>query len=342
MALLISRQMAIVPQLSQMGARSPEIDFSVIVCAFTMDRWKALSEAVASVGNQTVRPREIIVVIDDNDELQRRAQAEFEGAIVVANRHAPGLCGGRQTGGELAGGSILAFLDDDAIADPEWLEQLAGAYGDPNVLGAGGLVEPLWLGPPPRWLPAELNWIVGCTYAGLPEGLSRIRNPIGANMSMRAEVFARTGGFEPRLSRTNRGSTVSGTCDETEFCIRASDRHPGGYWVYQPQARVLHAVPPARTTWRYFARRCRLEGTSKAVLTGITGRTEGLRSERRYTRAVLPGALARELRSAFRGQRDGIFRASAIVAGVLLTASAYAEGRARERWRAARRASERA
>lgn len=311
-------------------------DFSVIICAFTFDRWDTLVRAVASVRDQTLPAREIIVVIDGNEELQRRAAAELEGAIVTANVHGPGLCGGRQTGGEMARGAILAFLDDDAVADPDWLEELAAAYQDPDVLGAGGLVEPMWLGMTPRWLPAEFNWIVGCTYAGLPQEAGRIRNPIGANMSMRSDVLHNTGSFEPQLSRTNRGTSIAGTCDDTEFCIRASRRDPGGYWVYLPRARVLHAVTPERATWRYFVRRCRIEGASKAILTGITGRDDGLRSERAYTRSVLPRAVARELGSALRGHRAGVLRAGTIVAGLLLTAAAYAEGRARARWGAAR------
>jgi len=319
--------------------REAGVDFSVIICAFTFDRWGALVQAVGSARDQTLPPREVIVVIDGNDELQQRAEAALDGAIVTANVGASGLCGGRQTGGEMASGTILVYLDDDAIADPDWLEQLAAAYLDPDVLGAGGLVEPMWLGPAPRWLPAEFNWIVGCTYAGLPQHAGRIRNPIGANMSMRADVLARTGGFEPQLGRTNRGKSMSGTCDETEFCIRASRLHPGGYWVFQPGARVRHAVPPERTTWRYFVRRCRLEGASKAVLTGIAGEEDGLRSERAYTRSVLPRAVARELGSVLRGDGlAGLLRAATIVMGLLLTGGAYAEGRVRRRLAAPRRA----
>lgn len=324
--------MATASQLEDTTVSEADRDFSVIICAFTFDRWDTLVRAVASVRDQTLPAREIIVVIDGNDELQRRAEAELEGAIVTANVHGPGLCGGRQTGGEMARGAILAFLDDDAVADPDWLEQLAVAYEDPDVLGAGGLVEPMWLGMTPRWLPAEFNWIVGCTYAGLPQDAGRIRNPIGANMSMRSAVLRRTGSFEPQLSRTNRGKSISGTCDDTEFCIRASRRHPDGYWVFVPRARVLHAVTPERATWRYFVRRCRIEGASKAILTGITGRGDGLRSERSYTRSVLPRAVARELGSALRGHREGVLRAGTIVAGTLLTAAAYAAGCARARW----------
>jgi glucosyl-dolichyl phosphate glucuronosyltransferase len=319
--------------LNDTAAIETRADFSVLISAFTLERWDSLVAAVESVRGQTLAAREIIVVIDGNEELQRRAQAYLEGAIVTANAHGPGLCGGRQTGAEMARGSLLAYLDDDTIADPDWLEQHAAAYRDPAVLGVGGPVVPMWRGLPPRWLPEEFFWVIGCTYAGLPQDAGRIRNPIGSNMSMRAEVLARTGGFEARLSRTRRGRSVSGSCDETEFCIRASQRHPDGYWVFQPRARVHHQVPVNRTTWRYFVHRCRLEGASKAIVTGLIGPVDGLQSERTYTRSVLPRAVARELASALHGEGTGVLRAATIIAGLLITGTAYAEGRARLRWR---------
>jgi glucosyl-dolichyl phosphate glucuronosyltransferase len=305
------------------------VDVSVIICSYTLERWELLTRAVASVKGQTLPAQEIIVVIDGSDELEARATAELSGATVVANRHRQGLSGARQTGADLARAPILAFLDDDAIAEPEWLAEHAAAYEDPLVLGAGGSIEPMWLTTPPRWLPSEFNWVVGCTYAGMPTSGGRIRNPIGANMSVRAEVLARAGSFEASLGRVDRGTPVAGTAEETEFCIRATRLHPGHYWVYVPEARVQHAVPAERATWRYFARRCRVEGAAKAVLTGLTGTPDGLESERLYVRSVLPRAVARELRRATRGQLDGLGHALTIVAGLLITAWAYAAERAR-------------
>jgi glycosyltransferase involved in cell wall biosynthesis len=305
------------------------VDISVIICAYTADRWGSLVQAVASVRDQTMAAREIILVIDNNEELRRRCASELAGTRVFANRHPGGLSGGRRTGADEASAPILAFLDDDAIADPVWLAELAVAYEDPHVLGAGGRVDPLWEQAPPPWLPAELYWVIGCTYAGMPETAGRIRNPIGANMSIRADVLRRTGHFVPALGRSDRGKRLSGTADETEFCIRAARLYPGGYWAYRPRARVRHAVPATRTTWRYFVARCRLEGTAKAILTGLTGRREGLASERDYTRSVLPRAFLRELGGAGHGRWDGLRRAGAITAGLAITAATYVGQRAR-------------
>jgi GT2 family glycosyltransferase len=300
---------------------------SVIVCTHTLERLVNLPACVASVLAQTPAPLEVIVVVDGDEALEERVRARLDGVQIVRNSHDRGLSGARQTGAEAARGSILAFLDDDAIAQEHWLARLAEAYGDPKVLGVGGSIEPAWEQGAPRWFPPEFNWVVGCTYAGMPASTARVRNVIGANMSMRAAVLARAGAFDARLGRAPGSRTLSGSAEETELCIRAARAHPGHYWIYEPRARVVHAVPPARGTWRYFVRRCAVEGTAKAVLAGIAGGGEGLRTERAYVRSVLPRALRRELRLAASGRRDAMARASAITAGLAITAAAYARAR---------------
>jgi glycosyltransferase involved in cell wall biosynthesis len=309
---------------------------SVVICAHTLDRWDELNRAVGSVRTQTLAPREIVVVVDNNEALRKRAAREIAGVTVLPNTKEPGLSGGRMTGAEHTTAPVIAFIDDDAVADPRWLEELLDAYRDPAVLGAGGPVEPLWQAPPPSWFPGEFHWVVGCTYAGMHVRHGRIRNPIGANMSVRADVLRRAGGFTSDLGRRKLGFSVTGramvggkaeSCEETEFCIRAARLHPGGYWAYRPGARVHHAVPVQRTTWRYFVHRCLVEGTAKAVLTNLAGSKDGLGAEGRYVREVLPRAVASDLRAALRGQAGAARRAGAIVAGLALTAFAYAKTR---------------
>jgi hypothetical protein len=147
-------------------------------------------------------------------------------------------------------------------------------------------------------------------------------------MSIRADVFAGAGGFQHELGRLDvDGRAITGTADETEFCIRASGRYADGQWLYRPAASVRHVVTPQRATWRHFVDRCRLEGGSKAVLVGLRGRRSGLASERRYVVRVLPLAVLRELRAAARRQPHAIKRAGAICAGLAITASTYLRAR---------------
>jgi glucosyl-dolichyl phosphate glucuronosyltransferase len=297
---------------------------SVIICAYTFDRWDELGRAVRSALEQTLPPREVTVVVDNNPELLNRAQERFDGVRVVANHHGPGLSGARNTGADVSSGSILVFLDDDGVASPRWLQEHLMGFSDPSVLGVGGDVTPIWRSDPPRWLPEELYWVIGCTYTGMPIEPAPIRNPIGANMSIRADVFAGAGGFRHELGRLDvGGKAITGTADETEFCIRALQRYPDGQWFYRPAASIRHVVTPQRATWRHFVDRCRLEGGSKAVLVGLRGQRSGLASERRYVMRILPLGVLRELRAAARSEPYASKRAGVICAGFAITTWTY-------------------
>jgi glycosyltransferase involved in cell wall biosynthesis len=302
---------------------------SVIICAYTAERWDQLMAAVRSVAGQSHPALETIVVVDRSPELLGRVEA-LRGIRAFANLHKGGLSGSRQTGAERARGEVLAFLDDDAVADPSWLVELVGAYEDPLVLGAGGSVEPAWARRRPRWFPREFDWVVGCSHSGLPLKTSPVRNLVGANMSIRAEVLRRAGGFDMELGRAYGGRDAGSTAEETELCIRASRLHPGGRWMYVPAARVIHLVPPARASVGYFVRRCRMEGRAKAMIAELEGSAAGLSAERSYVWSVLRSALLRELRQASRGRFDGLARAAAIVAGLSVTSLTY--GSARVGW----------
>jgi GT2 family glycosyltransferase len=299
------------------------LDFSIIICAYTLDRWDELVASVASAQRQTLPARDVVLVVDYNEELLRRAAAACPGVIVLSNDGVLGLGDARNTGAAAAQGAVLAFLDDDAIAADDWLEQLLPGYADPAVLGVGGFIEPVWPAGPPRWFPSEFNWVVGCTYTGAPEGIAAVRNLIGTNMSVRAEVLEAAGGFDANLGRHDRPAKA----EETEFCIRASRLYPSGSWLYRPAAKVLHVVSPQRTTWRFFTGRCRGEGASKAHLVRLTGSQSGLASERRYVVSTLPSGVAREMGAALRGHFDGAGRAGAIIVGFWLTAVSYLRGR---------------
>ncbi len=114
---------------------------SVVICAFTERRWEQLERAVASALAQTHPPHEVLVVIDHNPALYERARASLP-AQVLQNEEAQGLSGGRNTGVRHAQGDVVAFLDDDAHAEPDWLERLLSAYARPEVVGVGGGVLP--------------------------------------------------------------------------------------------------------------------------------------------------------------------------------------------------------
>ncbi len=189
----------------------------------------------------------------------------------------------------------------------------------------GGRVEPLWEAGRPSHFANELDWIVGCTYRGMPKVAAEVRNVIGANMSFRADVLNRVGGFNTALGR--QGAVPLG-CEETELCIRAVLGAPGSRVVYEPAALVHHHVPPGRGTLRYMLERSWSEGISKAQVSKVVGHKRALGPERRYVRQILPRAVFAGVSGWLRGEdRAGLGRAAAIIAVLGATATGYVRGR---------------
>lgn len=300
------------------------LDSSVVICAYTEKRWDDLVAAVKSVQQQSVLPGEIIVVIDYNPRLLERACTHMPGVMVIENSRQKGLSGARNSGIAAAQGGLIAFLDDDAVADSNWLTNLSNCCTDPNVLGSGGTVEPWWVGEQPRWLPREFYWVVGCTYQPISEKPVEIRNPFGGCMCVRREVFEAVGGFRTGVGRVD---TNPMGCEETELCIRAKQHWPQKRFMHEPQARVHHRIPAHRTNWRYFLSRCYAEGLSKSMIAQYVGAKDSLSSEYTYTLQTLPlGILQGLLDGLLRFDSTGFLRATAIVVGFTTTAIGYLVG----------------
>lgn len=300
------------------------LSVSVVICAHTELRWADTLAAVASVRGQSYAAKEVIVVVDHNRALYERLKAALPDTTVVENREQQGLSGGKNTGAALAGSQIVAFLDDDAVADTNWLKFMTDSYTEPGVVGVGGLTLPKWDTRRPSWFPEEFDWVVGCTYVGMPTGRAPVRNLLGGNASFRREVFDTVGGFRSGIGRAP-GKRPLG-CEETEFCIRINQQMPGAVLLFDNRARIWHRVPAARTRFAYYRARCYAEGLSKATVARSVGTADGLSSERRYTTKTLPRGVARGLADAFRGDPSGLGRAGAIVAGLAAATAGYAVG----------------
>jgi glucosyl-dolichyl phosphate glucuronosyltransferase len=304
---------------------------SVVLCAFTTDRWADIERAIGSLRQQTRRPDEIVLVSDHHPGLLARAAAAFPDVRCVANAGVRGLSDARNTGVDVAGGDVVAFLDDDACAAPDWVERMLDAYEDDSVIGVGGWVRPTWQAPRPAWFPDEFLWVLGCSYTGLPRARATVRNPIGANMSFRRALFASVGGFDTGTGRV--GTDASG-CEETEFSIRAArGAGPGARIILEPAAVCDHTVTTDRLTRRYFRQRCAAEGRSKAQVSTLTGAGPALASEQDFLRRTIPAGVLRGLRDAVTGDVGGLARAWAIVEGTSVTAASYLLARRRIRRR---------
>lgn len=297
---------------------------SVIIATYTERRWDSLCRAVAATLEQEPPPHEVIVVVDHNPGLLKRAQEEFTEAIVISNTCGRGDAGSANCAAARVTGDVIVLLDDDAAPEPGWIGGLLAAYGDDDVIGVGGLLIPQWQSARPAWFPDEFLWVVGCSYRGLPRHRASVRNLIGANMSVRRDLFLEVGGFREELARVG---TKPFAGREAEFCIRAARKRPGGRFVHEPAARVRHLVTPERARFSYFVRHCHDEGFAKAKLSRLVGHADGLSEERSYVARTLPSGVGRGLANAVSGgEPAGALRSASIAVGIATAAVGYLHG----------------
>lgn len=303
--------------------RGDPLTMSVVICAHTKDRWHETTAAVASVRDQSVAAEDIVIVVDHNRELHEELAAALPDVTVVENRKEQGLSGARNTGVEVSSGEIIAFLDDDAVARSDWLQELRNGFISDAIAGVGGTTLPDWETGRPRWFPEEFDWVVGCTYRGREPG--RVRNLLGGNASFRREVFTETAGFPAAIGRTSADRRPLGA-EETELCIRAGQLRPDWEFLFVPDAVIWHHVPAARERLSYFRSRCYAEGLSKAAVTRSVGLTDALATESSYTVHTLGRGVLRGIGEALRGDLGGLQRSCAILLGLFATTLGFAVG----------------
>lgn len=201
-----------------------ETTISVVVC--TLNRCARLQRTLEGLARQTFRRFEVILVngpsSDGTAELLSRDPARVG---TCAEAH---LARARNIGVRMAAGDVFAFLDDDAVPEPDWLEQLAGAYDNPTVAAAGGPVFDVPLG--------RIDWaICTCTREGavntrseppteryLGRGADPFLYLAGCNMSFRRSALRRAGAFNPELPHYY---------DDVEVCMRLVDAGARIAWV---------------------------------------------------------------------------------------------------------------
>jgi len=271
---------------------------SVVICTYSRERLNDVVNCINSLKEQTLKPSEIILALDKNEALIDFYRSHMPSDIKIVVSEGTGLSNARNAGVKNARGDIIAFIDDDAIADKKWLENLVKNYNDPLVIGAGGLIIPQWENRRPYWFPEELDWIVGCSYKGFPKHKTSIRNPIGCNMSFRKYVFERAGYFKTNVGRFGR-KLLAG--EEMEFSVRALEEIPASKIIYDPSAVVYHRIPESRAKIKYFLKRSFYEGVSKALIVKSKQNSKDiLSSEQCYIRHLLTTAIPERLKRIYK------------------------------------------
>ncbi|WP_255196035.1 glucosyl-dolichyl phosphate glucuronosyltransferase [Halorarius litoreus] len=252
---------------------------SVVLCTYSLDRYEEFSEAADSILDQTHDDVELVVVVDGTEEVYDRVLADYgdhEDTVIHCNDRNRGLSHSRNVGAELASGDVVAFLDDDAVAAPDWAEKIVSGYERYDALAVGGKMVPDWLAGEPSYLPAEFYFLIGVTYRGFREDEGYVRNTFSSNLSFRRGPFLELEGFKTHMGKRGENNLQGG---ETELCVRL-EREYGERVLYIPDAEIEHKIYDYRTGRRWLLERAFWQGYSKRRMEEMD--SEGTETERAF------------------------------------------------------------
>ena len=224
-------------------AASASPSCTVIIC--TRDRPELLDRCLAAVARLTYPTYEVLVVDNAPTTTETRDIAKRWTAAYLLEP-VQGLSRARNRGARAATSDLVAYLDDDSVAVPEWLTHMAAEFVTPAVMAAAGRILPLvaegGTGEPARWTGsldrggarrvvtrAHPMWFELANFGGIGSG---------GNMAFRREAFTAWPGFDERLGR---GAPIPGGEDYHAF-FSLIER--GFEIVYAPAAVVHHPDRP--------------------------------------------------------------------------------------------------
>ncbi|MEA5462893.1 glycosyltransferase family 2 protein [Leptothoe sp. PORK10 BA2] len=249
-----------------------ELVISAIIC--THNRAQYLGAAIDSLLDQTLDNVEVIVVdnasTDNTTEVVQQRLSDPRLRYVY--EATLGLSSARNTGANAAKGDIVAYLDDDAEACPQWLASLLEVYqNDPKVAIAGGKVTLLWppnISQPPAWLSDDLASGLGAYDLG--DQVQKIKNPSltprGLNYSLRKAFLDSVGGFDINLGRVGTNLLSNEELHMTQLALKHN-----WHVVYVPNALAAHNVSPARLKPGWFLSRSWWQGISECYREQVSG-----------------------------------------------------------------------
>lgn len=231
---------------------------SAVICTYR--RYDTLSEAIDSLTKQALPPGDFEIIVVDNSP-DRDASLKFGSRysdvknLLWVHEQTSGLSNARNVGAEAASSPFVAFMDDDAVAEPGWLAAIGEAFEQfgENAAVVGGKVNPIWGAPRPSWLPDDLlGWVSVIDWGGETRIAGEREWLAGTNIAFRVSALQAIGGFSTELGRKGNGHSL---LSNEEIDVVGKLRSLGRLVLYAPRAVVNHLVEPARLTQAWFRRR---------------------------------------------------------------------------------------
>ena len=302
---------------------------TVILTAYDPSRFSDINEGVESILEGSYEERDIIIIVDGRDQLAKKLEdwwIDEPDVTVLLNEENMGAASSRNRAVKHSKGDIIAFFDDDAVAEENWLKELVRCYTDYDAVSAGGKMEPIWLAGKPRFLPPEFYWLIGVTYEGHPEELTEVRNTFASNLSVKKSVFDKIGGFNSEIGPKG-GSLLQSA--ETELCNRIAEETGKGV-LYNPNAKVGHKIYKFRTEPTFLLKRAFWQGVSKRGMQKFSD--SNLDSETDFIRKLLTNSIPQRIKMVMLDRRlESIWQLSFILIATTSVGVGYLYGLAKFR-----------
>ena len=233
------------------------ISISVVIC--TYNRAKFITEALKSLVDQTYQKEDFEVIVANNnstDDTERickefmASYTDFHIQYYLETRQ--GASFARNTGAHYATGELLCFMDDDAIAERDFLQNIWAFYQlHPEVGGFGGRIIPRYVPSEPVWMSHYVSSLVGnFEYANEVVEFSPNRYPLESNMIVTKKGFNEVGGFNTAIPGVKGTLRIGG--EGKDFFFRLKER--GHKIFYVPNVVVHHVVEVEKLTKEYMYR----------------------------------------------------------------------------------------
>jgi glycosyltransferase involved in cell wall biosynthesis len=235
----------------------PAFDISVVICSY--NRADYIIGAVESLFKQTLEKNRFEVLVVDNNSIDNTGELvqaymedhpEFNLKYLTESRQ--GASFARNTGASFSSGALLCFMDDDAIAEADYLENIVNFFNQhADASALGGRIIPKYIPAEPRWMSHFVSSLVGnFDYSPEVTVFKEGKYPLESNMIVRREEFSAIGGFNTNLPGVKGTLRVGG--EGKEFFLRVQARQKKVY--YDPAVIVHHVVEVKKLTPHYMYR----------------------------------------------------------------------------------------
>ncbi len=234
----------------------------------TLNRADYLRLSLKSLVDQTLPTEHYEIIVVDNgstDDTRRVVCEEYADTpnLRYISEPVPGANRARNRGWRAAHGAYVAYLDDDAIAYPQWLEKIVDAFEntEPRPGCVGGRIEPIWERPRPGWLSDGLiGYVSAFDLYKVPTVLADPHRLISANIAFRRYLLETVREFDESLGR--RGTKLLSMDEDS---VQTDLMAKGFACLYHPDIAVRHHVHAARLTQGWLIRRAYWQGISQAI-----------------------------------------------------------------------------